>query len=171
MRPLTTTRASAAAGLGSSARRAFLALVALVVGPLAASTAAAQMPVAGDTERGKLYRLAETRLAALAHHDWTALERVFPENAKLVGPQGAAETAATLRKKAEEATESVGTQTISGYLAKIFPGATAAFATYDLEEEIVRDGKKATRRHAVTEIYEKRAGEWVILHVHVSTRP
>jgi len=115
--------------------------------------------------------LLKDRIDAMSNKDTSTLSRVCTKNYLSITSAGVQMTLPELKKAALHSETPVKQSTILSFQPFIAEDETMAFATYEMDEEIVRDRQDIVKNDLIiTEIYKKEKNRWKTQLTHTSQK-
>ncbi len=138
-----------------------------VIAFLIYSTAA----LCGSDVSGELKQLLKERIDAISTRDTAVLSRICTKDYQVIGSAGEKMTLADLKQAVMQTETPVKLTTILSYQPFIAEDESMAFATFEIEEEVVLDKQDIVKNSLIiTEIYKKDKSRWKIQLTHTSQK-
>jgi hypothetical protein len=118
-----------------------------------------------------LKELLKTRINAISSKDTSALSSLCTKNYQAINSAGVKMTLSELKASVMKTETPIKQSTILSYQPFIAEDESMAFATFEIEEEIVRDKQNVSKNSLIiTEIYKKEKNRWRIQLTHSSEK-
>ena len=118
-----------------------------------------------------LKELLKERINAISSKDTSALNRLCTKNYQAINSAGVKMTLGELKTAVMKTETPVKQSTILSYQPFIAEDESMAFATFEIEEEIVKDKQNISKNSLIiTEIYKKEKNRWKIQLTHTSEK-
>jgi heat shock protein HspQ len=118
-----------------------------------------------------LKQLLKERIDAISNKDTSTLNRICTKNYQIINSAGMKMTLSELKTSVIKTETPVKLSTILSYQPFIAEDESMAFATFEIEEEIVKDRQNIIKENLIiTEIYKKEKNRWKIQLTHTSQK-
>ena len=118
-----------------------------------------------------LKQLLKERIDAISNKDTSTLNRICTKNYQIINSAGVKMTLPELKTSVIKTETPVKLSTILSYQPFIAEDETMSFATFELEEEIVKDRQNIIKNDLIiTEIYKKEKNKWKTQLTHTSQK-
>jgi hypothetical protein len=118
-----------------------------------------------------LKQLLKDRIDAISSKDTSTLNKICTKNYQIINSAGVKMTLPELKTSVIKTETPVKLSTILSYQPFIAEDETMAFATFELEEEIVKDRQNIIKNDLIiTEIYKKEKNKWKTQLTHTSQK-
>jgi hypothetical protein len=125
----------------------------------------------GSDVSGELKQLLKERIDAISTRDTVALTRICTRDYQVIGSAGEKMTLPELKQAVMQTETPVKLTTILSYQPFIAEDESMAFATFEIEEEVVLDKQDIVKNNLIiTEIYKKDKSRWKIQLTHTSQK-
>jgi hypothetical protein len=118
-----------------------------------------------------LKQLLRERIDAIASRDTNTLNRICTKNYQTINSAGIRMTFAELKASVIKTQTPIKQSTILSFQPFIAEDESMAFATFEIEEDIVKDSQNISKNSLIiTEIYKKEKNRWKIQLTHSSEK-